>query len=678
MAELLYTQTITQPMLDSEYYITLNIERTGYSGANNTSELTFRLIFKTGDNLRFERNSGLCSATLERGNTGAMNLTTVSANYRYQDLEPNQSDNITALVWNSVNHTGNQSKTVYYKVRFDGPYGTFYNTSTGASKETMTTFGFPVGSNYTTVAIPAVPRQVPILTANNFTDEENPVMTYGSSYGSLQACLSFDGTTAHIAYKNVNTSNTSFTFELTEAERDYLTAQTIDTNTRKIWYILKTVVDGATYYSKAERALTIVNANPVLAPTVVDTNAATIALTGDANKLVRFYSNAKVTLNAETLKNATLSYFEMKNGSNYGNSKTYTFEAVESPVFNFLARDSRGNTTTTALTPNMVEYVKLTCNLGNNLPDTDGNYEFDVSGNYFNGNFGAAANTLKVEYRIREDDGSYGSWTVMPTTFNSNTYKATTSLTGLDYRKHYVVQLRAADRLATVETPEIQLHTLPVFSWSENDFEFNCDVRVGGDLRLKKEGSNYGCTLYFGDGSYASMSEETDDDLTIHATDLTLEATNLNLNGDNIKINGSSFPAVSSGTWMPVLTKSAPVSSYETQQGWWQRVGNCVTIGWNIKVNCNSGYQTTTIGIGNAPFMPQYTAGGGGIAYNMYVSAGFCFEGWVINDDGGITPRLQPCNGTAAGNLNISSSGYYPTGGGSMTLMGTLCYTTND
>ena len=535
-----------------------------------------------------------------------------------------------------------------------------------------------------TLEINPVPVSAKILTTSNFSDEDNPSITYSKPYGaisSFNACLSFNGTTADITpYKSLDVNSTSYTFELTNAEREYIRTNIQGSNSRKVWFILKTTFDGETgvFESKTERTLTIINANPILTPTVVDTNTATIALTGDANKLVKFYSDAKATLNAEVLKNSTLSYFEIKNGSKYGNTQTYTFEDVENHVFNFLIRDSRGNTATTALTPNMVEYVKLTCNLGNNLPDTDGNYDINVSGNYFNGTFGAVANTLTVEYRIKEEDGSYGDWTVMPITFNNNTYEATTSLSGLDYRKYYVVQLRAADKLATVETAETQIHATPVFSWSEEDFEFNCDVRVGGDLRLKKEGSNYGCTLYFGDGSYASMSEETDDDLTIHATDLTLEATNLNLNGDNIKINGSSFPAVSSGTWMPVLTKSAPVSSYETQQGWWQRVGNCVTIGWNIKVNCNSGYQTTTIGIGNAPFMPQYTAGGGGIAYNMYVSAGFCFEGWVINNDGGITPRLQPCNGTAAGNLNISSSGYYPTGGGSMTLMGTLCYTTND
>lgn len=492
MAELLYTQTITQPMLDSEYYLTLNIERTGYSAANNTSELTFRLSFTTGDNLRFERNSGLCSATLERGYSAAMaDLTFITANYRYQDLEPNQTDKITALVWKSFKHTGNQAREAYFHLGLDGPYGTFYNTSTGASQEIMPTFGFPVDSNYTTVDIPAVPRQVLILTAPNFNDEENPTITYNNVHGdnldSLEAGISIDGLIANIAYQPVDTGSNSYTFNLTEENREYLRKQTINSNTRSIWYMLKTVVDGAIYYDKVERTLSIVNANPVVTPNIYDTDANTIALTGNNKVLIRYHSDARAAINTYTQKHATLAEYYTKNGATQVSAPAHTFENVESDLFIFYSRDSRGNATTQVLEPDMYNYVHLTCNLGDNLPDTDGNYVFNIKGQYYNGTFGATDNTLLVEYRMRADDSSFGDWTAISHTLNGNSYTATTTITGLDYRTHYVVQVRATDRLEVATTPETQIFSKPVFSWSDTDFEFNCDVNVNGELTINGE-----------------------------------------------------------------------------------------------------------------------------------------------------------------------------------------------
>lgn len=500
MAELLYTDTITKSIVGSEYYITLKVERTGYSAANNTSELTFRLTFKTGDNLRFTRLSGISKATLGRGYNGALSLTTDSRTFTYQDLEPNQTDNLTVLEWSSFQHVGNQARTAYFNVIFDGPYGTFYNTSTGESSEVSPKLGFPSTNygNYSTFSVPAVPRQVLILTAPNFNDEENPTITYnnvhGSNIESLEAGISIDGLIANIYYKPVDTGSNSYTFDLSEEDREYLRKQTVNSNTRSIWYMLKTVVDGAIYYDKVKRTLSIVNANPVVTPNIYDTDANTIALTGNEKVLIRYHSDARAAINTFTQKHATLAEYYTKNGATQVSAPAHTFENVESDLFIFYARDSRGNATTQVLEPNMYNYVHLTCNLGDNLPDTDGNYVFDIKGQYYNGTFGATDNTLLVEYRMRADDGSFGDWTAISHTLNGNSYTATKTITGLDYRTHYVVQVRATDKLEVATTPETQIFSKPVFSWSDKDFEFNCDVNVNGELTVNGENvdlSNY-------------------------------------------------------------------------------------------------------------------------------------------------------------------------------------------
>lgn len=188
-----------------------------------------------------------------------------------------------------------------------------------------------------------------------------------------------------------------------------------------------------------------------------------------------------------------------------------------------------------------------------------------------------------------------------------------------------------------------------------------------------KGSGNYGNKIYMGDGSYVSFSEDTDDDLTIKATDI-------NLNG-NVYVNGSPISSSggggTSGTWTPSLSSSA-ISSYTIRQGWYQQVGNVVTLGFNIKATCNSGYSSTSISISGLPITPRYDASGGGMCSGAYVSAGFNFECWVASTSGTITGRVQACNNTSAANLSTSASGlFYRNSGGEITLGGTICYITN-
>jgi hypothetical protein len=108
------------------------------------------------------------------------------------------------------------------------------------------------------------------------------------------------------------------------------------------------------------------------------------------------------------------------------------------------------------------------------------------------------------------------------------------------------------------------------------------------------------------------------------------------------------------------------------------KLGSVVTVGFIIKATCNSGYNSTNISIAGVPFAPSYDAFGGGIAYNVYVASGMCFEGWGIDTSGSITARIQPCNNTTAKNLSIGSTVCFPSGGGSITLSGTISFTTTE
>ena len=223
---------------------------------------------------------------------------------------------------------------------------------------------------------------------------------------------------------------------------------------------------------------------PTLSPTVVDNNSTTTALTGDSSKFIKYYSNASVSTGASARNSATLKSQKITCGGKSITSASGTINAVESGSFTFSATDSRGYTTSQTVNKTLIEYIKLTCSLNASAPTTAGVATLQISGNYFNGSFGAVANTLTVQYRYKTQGGTYGSWTETTATKSGNTYNATATISGLDYQTTYVFQARATDKLATKNTNEQTRRTTPVFDWGKNDFKVNGDFRVTGATTL--------------------------------------------------------------------------------------------------------------------------------------------------------------------------------------------------
>ena len=217
---------------------------------------------------------------------------------------------------------------------------------------------------------------------------------------------------------------------------------------------------------------------PTLNPTAVDSNATTTALTGDNSKFIKYYSNASVATGAKARNSATLKSQKITCGGKSITSASGTINAVESGSFTFSATDSRGYPTTQTVNKTLIEYIKLTCSLNAGAPTTDGVATLKISGNYWDGTFGALANTLTVQYRYKTQGGSYGSWTTVSATKSNNTYNATATISGLDYRTTYVFQARAVDKLATINTDEQARRTTPIFDWSKNDFNVNGTLKV--------------------------------------------------------------------------------------------------------------------------------------------------------------------------------------------------------
>lgn len=395
-----------------------------------------------------------------------------------------------------VDHDSAGNASVYIEGEVSGPSGTSlsgHKASGGAA-----------------VSLPTIPRQASLTSAQDFTDESNPTIGYsnpaGGNVASLQAAIySADERTAYAAYRDVSKYGSNYTFELTETERNAIRVAIPNGNSMTVKFYLRCVVGANTYHSVIAKTVTIVNGSPVFSPVLEEQNPIVQTLTGNTETLVRYVSNVLVTSNATAVKGASLSRQKITNGSAFSEESPATFNRVESDTFSFEATDSRNNSASTKVTKTTIPYVLLTCNIGSDTPDTDGNFMFGVSGNYYPGGFGAVDNTLTVEYRYKVSGQEFGEWTSMEPRISGNTYTASAQFVGLDYRTTYIFQARAIDRVATVETPEKPMRSMPVFDWGEKDFNISGDFNVNGEMSVY--GKPLGLYLYPVGSIYISVND---------------------------------------------------------------------------------------------------------------------------------------------------------------------------
>ena len=540
-----------------------------------------------------------------------------------------------------------------------------------------------------------------LLTAPDISINDNPTITYtnpdGERVTSLQACIDIDdgeGLVTPVKYRDIPKTGSSYTFELTCDEREALyNAVSQPDGAVIVTFRLRTIKDGKTSFSYTNRQFIC---SPWIDVTIEDVNPHTIALTGDPTVIVRGWSWAKATMTARAIGNASIdeSLYVIRNGNESAYSTEHTFEYPEQE-FTFVATDSLGREGVLRITlgdnDDWVNYDYPTNHIHFDRPDANGKATISCSGWWFNGSFGAVVNTLTAQCRYTTSGGVFSDdWIDMTITTDGNSYyaRADVQIDNFNQALSYIFETKVTDKMTSNAEVSDPVKSIPLYHWSEDDFVFEVpvtfkagasgveteegsqtvdgDLTVTGNLRLKGSG-NYGNALMFGDGTYCYISEPTDDVMYIKAKRVDFDANSVNVYGNPI-------PVLEKGVWTPYLNTAA-VSSYTTQYGWYSKMGQTVSVGFYIKANCNSGYTNTAIKIVGLPYIPMFSAAGGGMCSGAYVSAGFNFQCFVAEIDNSITMRVQSCNHTASTNLSTSASGcWYRSGGGEITLSGTITY----
>ncbi len=355
------------------------------------------------------------------------------------------------------------------------------------------------GEVYTDITFPKIDRYPIIVNAPNFTDEENPTITYtttsGFSGATYQACISLTTATDDIPYRAVNLENGSYTFNLTTTERNTLRNATPNSNTLNVVFILKTTVNGTDYFSSVTRTMTIINNAPTHTHTEIETNQKVVNVLGtnNANTIIKNASIMRATIVPSAKKGATISSV---NAQSTGYSRTltsppYVFDIpMKTTSYAILTIDSRGNSRADRVKKTLIDYnpVSLTSFEFKRENPTSSTIIVNLEAYYFQQTFGSTTNVPTVKWKLNN-----GTETTIPSSnyvIDNTNHKLTISnyeiSDALVYTEQGTFTIIVSDLLTTARDSQEVLRGIPTTEKGKHDFQVNGDLYVADVNRENK------------------------------------------------------------------------------------------------------------------------------------------------------------------------------------------------
>ena len=384
--------------------------------------------------------------------------------------------------------------------------------------------------NYSAAATPhsleAIPRKATITAAADFTDVDNPSISFNNPGGfRMDVWLEPNPIGDHLCVKENIPNTGSYTWYLTDAEREQLRSQCAG-NDCTIRLGLYSYVGNTQYHDYQDKKF-IMTENQATKPVVtmnVTLNNSKLASAFDG-LCVQGKSKVDVALSAEGKYGSDIqSYSAVVDGKTY-NSGTFTSDVIQNPVgvkITGYAKDSRKFTGSKEQTIDVIEYSKPLV-----VPLSSENaiqcYRSDGNGNKVGNSTSLwikakrsyhsvkGKNICALQWRAKpaseEWDDKKHSWKVLlsPTT-TTDEYNAQVEGT-FDLSKAYTVQINAIDLLGETDTHTFEIPTRDValhlgkggknvsigtycdYSEERTFFSewkaiFDKDVVVGGDIYI--------------------------------------------------------------------------------------------------------------------------------------------------------------------------------------------------
>lgn len=514
---------------------TLNVNETGTSTANNTSTVSYSFVLSPVQTGWDWNISGVSYKITINGTS----FTGTIPSYNGSSTVTLKSGSMT------IGHNTDGSKNIGFSFSVTDNAGKTYTPGSCSSSGNM---------NLTKIL-----RQATITSAPDFNDEGNPTIKYNNPLGnnatSLEACISLTGATDDIKYRAISKTDGTYTFNLTQEERNLLLNASKTSNSISIRFYVRTGIGTGKYLNYVTRTMSIVNATPIFDDfDYEDRNDITVGITGDNKILINGYSDVEITIPSENkmeaLKNAT----PIKYVSTLG-TLSQTTEYSEDDLTAILgiptisgisslgvrAYDSRNNSTLVSKEVNIYDYSIPTINCtANRIGDFEDETIIKVDGLFTELKINdVAKNTIQnVQYRYKKStEQTWNEWANIQYSIENDKYICNDVIVSLNKEFSYNIQIQVSDKLGT-RIAELSVDEgIPVFIISSNKKE--CYIN---NKKVLTEGEEY------------LIDYSVDNDTTrVISFDLDLEE----YQGLEIKISGSVASASNTDVLMTINDKSS-------------------------------------------------------------------------------------------------------------------------
>lgn len=372
------------------------------------------------------------------------------------------------------------------------------------------------------VALTTIPRKATITSTSNFNDEQNPSFKFENKANAAMSCwLEPNPTGAHLAVRSLSGKSGTYTWNLTEEERDQLRAACTG-NSCTIRIGLYTTLGSNTYADYKDKTFSIINGNPQFTDYIfADTNSATTAITGSNQVMISGKSTLQTTISAAdkavAQKQATMIKYTYQVAGLTAEDAYTTSDitrTIGSPTVNadelpsgtrdlvVTAIDSRGNQTAITKQVTIVPYEAPKINASaERASGFENATTIKIAGTFSRIEVGGTAkNTVNastgVKYRYKEQSTTtWGSWQNRTATIDAATGRITVAdfQLNLDNQKAFDFEFQITDRLETTTASVTVPIGQPAF-WIGDDGR----VSVGGMPTQSKNNDEAGLLQVMG------------------------------------------------------------------------------------------------------------------------------------------------------------------------------------
>ena len=243
----------------------------------------------------------------------------------------------------------------------------------------------------------------------------------------------------------------------------------------------------STYYTDEISGLVTGVAPAITSVTFTEDNKALSNYLGDG-VFLKNVSQVKYNVSYTLDPRVELWYVRVTCGDQVIEGATGVIESPTSSTITVQVADTNKQNATQTYKITLKDYIVPTITATCPEPNALGEATLTIEGECYNddntNSWGSLNNALVVRYAIRQKGQTEWTWftnaKLMSRPINSHKYKYQADIVDLVYTEIYECKAELADSIMTIESPVFQIRVIPVFDWSQADFNINVPTTIEG------------------------------------------------------------------------------------------------------------------------------------------------------------------------------------------------------